>query len=166
MKSRRKAYLSLRFVIVGGSIAGLACAYALREAGHQVLVLEQSDGKARVSTVRRSPSFPHLSVQKSHGAIRSPPNMTRIFNQWGVGGALAKIGVKCTEFTFRQGDTTFAMVPGRPLTFCANCRRNRGKTRTSEASRAASPRSHGRLPLCAGMSRLLDVNVGSSFVEP
>lgn len=41
----------LKFVVVGGSIAGLACAFALQRAGHQVLVLEQTDGKRRVSVV-------------------------------------------------------------------------------------------------------------------
>lgn len=38
----------LRFVVVGGSIAGVACAYALQEVGHQVLVVEQGDGRCNV----------------------------------------------------------------------------------------------------------------------
>jgi monoamine oxidase len=38
----------LRFIVVGGSIAGVSCAYALQEAGHQVMVLEQSDGRQKV----------------------------------------------------------------------------------------------------------------------
>ena len=43
----------LRFIVVGGSIAGVACAYALQEAGHQVMVLEQSDGRHKVCDSRR-----------------------------------------------------------------------------------------------------------------
>lgn len=39
----RQASLALEIVIVGGSIAGLACAYALAKAGHRVRVLERSD---------------------------------------------------------------------------------------------------------------------------
>lgn len=39
----------LRFLVVGGSIAGLACAYALQSAGHDVEVYERSDGVFRVS---------------------------------------------------------------------------------------------------------------------
>lgn len=44
----RKAKVSLDFVIVGASIAGLACAYALRQSGHKVHVLEASDGLGKV----------------------------------------------------------------------------------------------------------------------
>ncbi|EGN94432.1 hypothetical protein SERLA73DRAFT_114656 [Serpula lacrymans var. lacrymans S7.3] len=87
MTSRRPSH-SLRFIIVGGSIAGLSCAYALREVGHQVLVLEQSDGTYR-----------------SHGGIRSPPNMTRLLNYWGLGPALAKVSMKGSQFTFKDGES-------------------------------------------------------------
>lgn len=44
-----KSVVSLRILVVGGSIGGLATAYALQKAGHDVVVLEQSDGKTRVS---------------------------------------------------------------------------------------------------------------------
>ncbi|KAF8213920.1 hypothetical protein K438DRAFT_1750030 [Mycena galopus ATCC 62051] len=59
------APLSLKFIVVGGSISGLTCGYILRRAGHDVTVLERSDGKS-----------------KTGGSIRSPPNMTRILNEW------------------------------------------------------------------------------------
>lgn len=45
----------LRFIVVGGSIAGVACAYALQEAGHQVMVLEQSDGRYKVCLIVGGP---------------------------------------------------------------------------------------------------------------
>ena len=44
----RKAQVSLEIVVIGGSIAGLASAYALRRGGHKVVVLERTDGRARV----------------------------------------------------------------------------------------------------------------------
>lgn len=64
------AQVSLDFIVVGGSIAGtinmqqslvnamsdinfvgLATAYALREAGHNVLVIERTDGSSRVCSI-------------------------------------------------------------------------------------------------------------------
>jgi len=71
----RKASIAIRFVVVGGSIAGLATAYALRTAGHDVVLLEQSDGKSRVSP--RSECGGLLAIlishRKSHGGIRLVP---------------------------------------------------------------------------------------------
>lgn len=49
MDSQVQAQHTLRFLIVGGGIAGLSCAIALRRAGHVVQVFEQSDGTFRVS---------------------------------------------------------------------------------------------------------------------
>lgn len=43
-----KAAFPLKFVIVGGGIAGLACAYTLQCAGHTVRVLEKSDDLRKV----------------------------------------------------------------------------------------------------------------------
>ncbi|KAH7922548.1 FAD/NAD(P)-binding domain-containing protein [Leucogyrophana mollusca] len=82
----RRTSNMLRFIVVGGSIAGLACAYSLQEAGHQVTVLEQSSG-----------------TYKSRGGIRSPPNMTRLLNHWGLGPAIAKASIKANQFTFNDG---------------------------------------------------------------
>jgi salicylate hydroxylase len=45
------APLSLKFIVVGGSISGLACGYLLRRAGHDVTILEKSDGKSKVCTI-------------------------------------------------------------------------------------------------------------------
>ncbi|KAJ7489334.1 hypothetical protein FB451DRAFT_1224554 [Mycena latifolia] len=83
----RRAGVSLRVVVVGGGLAGIASAFTLQRAGHNVTVLERSDGKAR-----------------SRGGIRSPPNMTRILNHWGLGPQLAKAAVKCPQFMFHQSD--------------------------------------------------------------
>lgn len=90
----RRTSQMLRFVVVGGSIAGVACAYALQEAGHQVLVVEQGDGRCN-----------------THGGIRSPPNMTRLLNHWGLGPAIARVSVKANRFTFRDGKSGEELGP-------------------------------------------------------
>ncbi|KAJ6583782.1 hypothetical protein B0H10DRAFT_875432 [Mycena sp. CBHHK59/15] len=86
----RKASLSIKFIIVGGGIAGLSCGYALQTAGHQVVILEQSDGKS-----------------KTEGSIRSPPNMTRILCKWpGMLALLKTCATKCSGISFRDGKTS------------------------------------------------------------
>ena len=44
----QRATLPLNFIVVGGSITGLACAYNLQAAGHTVRVLEKGDGVGTV----------------------------------------------------------------------------------------------------------------------
>lgn len=94
MNTPRRTSQMLRFIVVGGSIAGVACAYALQEAGHEVLVLEQGDGK-----------------HKSHGGIRSPPNMTRLLNHWGLGPAISQVSIKANRFTFMDGKSGEELGP-------------------------------------------------------
>ncbi|KAF8880531.1 hypothetical protein BD779DRAFT_1675877 [Infundibulicybe gibba] len=80
--------LPLNVLVVGGGIAGVATAYAMQKAGHRVTVLEKTDGK-----------------QRSHGGLRSPPNMTRILNQWGLAKPLQELGHRIDHFLFQQGET-------------------------------------------------------------
>ncbi|KAJ7228328.1 hypothetical protein GGX14DRAFT_692402 [Mycena pura] len=53
----KQAALALKFVVIGGGLAGLACAYALRTSGHEVVIIEQN-----------------ASNTKTDGSIRCPPN--------------------------------------------------------------------------------------------
>ncbi|KAF5328413.1 hypothetical protein D9619_013238 [Psilocybe cf. subviscida] len=46
--STSSPFVSLRFIVVGGGISGLATATTLRKAGHEVLVLEKGGGKIKV----------------------------------------------------------------------------------------------------------------------
>ena len=50
-ESAKKAALQIRFVIVGGGPAGLACAVALRRVGHHVIVLEKGPDFIGVRTI-------------------------------------------------------------------------------------------------------------------
>lgn len=60
-QSNRTAPLKLNFVIVGGSLGGLAAAYALCTAGHYVHVIEQKEGLVKVRDAVAVPC--HLFVQ-------------------------------------------------------------------------------------------------------
>ena len=53
----KKAALKIRFVIVGGGAAGLACAIALRRVGHHVILLEKEPNFVGVS-IRSFPPSP------------------------------------------------------------------------------------------------------------
>ncbi|TFK47032.1 FAD/NAD(P)-binding domain-containing protein [Heliocybe sulcata] len=72
-----KAPCTIDIVVVGGGIAGLACAVGLGLAGHRVTVLEEDD-----------------SVENGMSGCRSPPNMSRILqDRWHLGDELAKISI-------------------------------------------------------------------------
>lgn len=50
-KSKRAAPLKLNFVVVGGSLGGLAVAYELATSGHYVHVIEKKEGLIKVRKV-------------------------------------------------------------------------------------------------------------------
>ncbi|RDX51205.1 FAD/NAD(P)-binding domain-containing protein [Lentinus brumalis] len=60
------------FLIIGGGIAGLSTALALRRVGHHVLVLERKNKDAA----------------RGSGGVRLPPNLTKILSHWGLKPAL------------------------------------------------------------------------------
>ncbi|KAI5118375.1 hypothetical protein M0805_008703 [Coniferiporia weirii] len=81
----RIAPLKLRFVVVGGSLGGLAVAFALARAGHNVHVVEQGKGL----------------VEDACG-IRIPPNLARILDRWGLERDFKEHAILCKQLTFRK----------------------------------------------------------------
>ncbi|EPQ52883.1 FAD/NAD P-binding domain-containing protein [Gloeophyllum trabeum ATCC 11539] len=84
------ASFSLSFAIVGGGIAGLSCAIALRRVGHRVVILEQDDGKEREA-----------------GGSRVPPNMSKIMIDWGLQEEIDRLGVHTQDvklMTWESGE--------------------------------------------------------------
>ncbi|KAG1834961.1 hypothetical protein DFJ58DRAFT_868483 [Suillus subalutaceus] len=74
-----KAELTIKFLIVGGGIAGLACAIALRRVGHHVVVLEQ---------------YSDIDIlEMLHGGIRLPPNASKVLFHWGLERALRQVSM-------------------------------------------------------------------------
>ncbi|KDQ59020.1 hypothetical protein JAAARDRAFT_127959 [Jaapia argillacea MUCL 33604] len=73
-----KPTLTIDFVVIGGGIAGLCCAYALTRIGHRVVVLEQDNG---------------LDQTKVSGGCRLPPNMSKILFHWGLEQKVRDIAV-------------------------------------------------------------------------
>ncbi|KAH9169576.1 FAD/NAD-P-binding domain-containing protein [Lactarius sanguifluus] len=90
----KKATLRIRFVIVGGGAAGLACAVALRRVGHQVIVLEKD--------------LNFVGSSKRRG-IRMPPNMTKIFNYWGMSGDVDDIGTPVDRLIISKLDNAYLL---------------------------------------------------------
>ncbi|KAI0050529.1 FAD/NAD-P-binding domain-containing protein [Auriscalpium vulgare] len=76
--SAKKASAAISFLVIGGGIAGLSAAVALRRVGHRVLVVERDSNFEDASSSR---------------GIRMPPNMTKIFNHWGMQDKLRKHGI-------------------------------------------------------------------------
>lgn len=69
---QRRAGVSLRVVVVGGSISGLGTALALQRAGHYVIVAEQSDGKKRVCSFTALTKFGLLNfLSRVLGILRT-----------------------------------------------------------------------------------------------
>lgn len=99
---RRQSGVKIKFLVVGGGIAGVACAYALRRSGHEVHVVEEADGLGQVRPSaawtllqwRRLLIYGRCGLQKA-GGLRSPPNLTKILVKWGLGPELAKRALKC-----------------------------------------------------------------------
>ncbi|KAJ7616434.1 hypothetical protein FB45DRAFT_1034752 [Roridomyces roridus] len=81
----------LRFIIVGASIGGLASAIALRDAGHEVLLLEQE------SQLGGGDSVPS-------GGVRLPPNGCKILFDWGLEAEIRSNAVVGSGFTVYKYD--------------------------------------------------------------
>ena len=100
-----KADLPIDIVIIGASVAGLSCAYTLRQAGHNVSVFEAADdlGGVRQSFVQ---SCNQLMEKQSPGGVRIPPNMSRILFRWGLGPAIVgQTSGRCPKIVFHSSES-------------------------------------------------------------
>ncbi|KAG1854277.1 hypothetical protein F4604DRAFT_2043211 [Suillus subluteus] len=92
-----KAELTIKFLIVGGGIAGLACAIALRRVGHHVVVLEQYSDidilEASIPQLSTSLHSQCVTGQMLHGGIRLPPNASKVLFHWGLERALRQVSM-------------------------------------------------------------------------
>ncbi|KAF9529596.1 hypothetical protein CPB83DRAFT_893400 [Crepidotus variabilis] len=83
-----EAGVSLKFVVVGAGLAGLAAAYTLARAGHHVLVLEHFEEHIR-----------------SLGCVGASPSMTRILIQWGLKENIERLFQSCDKCQFFDATT-------------------------------------------------------------
>jgi len=88
MSVNRRALLKLDFLIIGGGLAGLACAYELSQYGHRVRIVEKASG-----------------LGQRAGGIRVPPNLTALLYGWGLEDQLTKVATRVRATTFREIET-------------------------------------------------------------
>jgi salicylate hydroxylase len=86
---KRKAALSLKVIIVGGGLGGLAAAYCLGQAGHEITVVESASAISDVGA-----------------GIQLGPNLTRLLLRWGLGEKLKHFAVVPEAISFRRCEQT------------------------------------------------------------
>jgi hypothetical protein len=82
LRAYSQAHLSIHVAVVGGSLAGLATAFALTRVGHRVTLFEQYAEDAPLPS----------------GGIQIPPNLQKVLVRWGLRDALSKIAVVSNSF--------------------------------------------------------------------
>jgi heterodisulfide reductase subunit A-like polyferredoxin len=110
--SAKKAALQIRFVIVGGGAAGLSCAVALRRVGHEVIVLEKGPNFIGVRTLF-TPAIPFaqwIAQPSKYRGIRMPPNMTKVFNYWGMRDKVGEIGLVTGRIVMSKRTRCFTFI--------------------------------------------------------
>ncbi|KAJ3858004.1 hypothetical protein EV368DRAFT_60440 [Lentinula lateritia] len=113
-----------KFVIIGAGIAGLTCAYFVKRAGHDVVVLEKSSRREQ--------------LRNEDGSVRIPPNMMRLLQELpGMEEMLNAKATKCAGDNISVGyystneimddlGCDFYFIPHKDLhehlyTLCINC---------------------------------------------
>ncbi|KAG7090075.1 hypothetical protein E1B28_011692 [Marasmius oreades] len=86
------ASVPLHFVVVGGGITGLTCAFGLRLIGYSVTILEMK-------------TAPHFRQTTESETCRIPPNLTKILYKWGLCEAIQDISMLCKAIHMLQLDT-------------------------------------------------------------
>ena len=81
----RKTSCPLDIVIIGCGLGGLAAAYCLGQAGHNVTLLEAAPALGEVGA-----------------GIQVSPNVSRLLIRWGIKEQLEKIAVRPESITFKR----------------------------------------------------------------
>ncbi|KZT09999.1 FAD/NAD(P)-binding domain-containing protein [Laetiporus sulphureus 93-53] len=85
---QQKAPLTLHVLIVGCGLGGLAAAHCLAAAGHRITLFESASALGEVGA-----------------GIQVSPNVTRLFQRWGLGDALARLAVEPEAIVLRRYST-------------------------------------------------------------
>jgi len=86
---RESSSATLKWIIIGGGIAGLTSAYLLKQGGHDVVVLEKSSQNEQLAN--------------QDGGLRIPPNMSRLLQELpGAEKLLRERAMKCAGLLFYQ----------------------------------------------------------------
>ncbi|KAF4304234.1 Monooxygenase FAD-binding protein [Botryosphaeria dothidea] len=95
------AKLSIKVIVVGAGMGGLGTAIAAREAGHEVVVLEQAPGFVEIGA-----------------GVQVPPNAARELVRWGIREDMEAIASKPNRINYRswktgkpQGFTDMSKMP-------------------------------------------------------
>ncbi|KAG1733518.1 hypothetical protein EDB19DRAFT_1911504 [Suillus lakei] len=81
----RRASLPLNIVVIGCGLGGLAAAYCLAQAGHNITILEAASAIGEVGA-----------------GVQASPNVSRLLMRWGLGPRLEELAVKIQALSFRR----------------------------------------------------------------